>query len=90
MENVRITKKEDIEYLQFEKLLEFKELTHAYTLKTHDIGFHRNKKEITEKSYEKLCKEFNIDRNKIIQLYQKHTDNIIQAEENTILNKNIN
>ena len=90
MENVRITKKEDIEYLQFEKLLEFKELTHAYTLKTHDIGFHRNKKEITEQSYEKLCKEFNIDRNKIIQLYQKHTDNIIQAEENTILNKNIN
>lgn len=62
MNNYRIIKKENIEYLQFNKLLEFEdELTHAYSLKTYGIGFKGYKENpIADKSYETICNELNI------------------------------
>ena len=45
MDNIIIKKTDQIEYLQFKKLLEFQDdLIHAYTLKTYDIGFRRRRK----------------------------------------------
>lgn len=81
MENIIITKTKTIEYLQFNKLLEFKDdLIHAYTLKTYEVGFNRNKNEngIVDKSYGKITNEFNIKKECIVQPVQKHTDNIYE------------
>lgn len=79
MENIIITKTNNIEYLQFKKLLEFQDdLLHAYTLKTYNVGFNRknNIDNVVEKSYDRLSSVLNIDKDCIIQPIQKHTDNI--------------
>lgn len=76
--NIKITKTNEIEYLQFIKLLEFEELKHAFTLKTYNIGFNKLQPETTKQSYEKLCKKFDINENELIQLYQDHTKEILE------------
>jgi len=72
-----LTEKENISYIQFNKLLEFQDrLKHCFTLKTNNIGFYREKPEIRERSFEVLANEFQLNRNKIIQPVQTHTSNI--------------
>lgn len=80
MNNYRIIKKENIEYLQFNKLLEFEdELTHAYSLKTYGIGFKGYKENpIADKSYETICNELNIKLEDVVHPIQKHTSNICE------------
>ena len=80
MNNYRIIKKENIEYLQFNKLQEFEdELTHAYSLKTYGIGFKGYKENpIADKSYETICNELNIKLEDVVHPIQKHTSNICE------------
>lgn len=87
-----ITKTKDIDYIQFNKLLEHNNLTHAMILKNHDVGFKRTRNlynNIRESSYLKLEKEFQIDLNNIIQPYQEHTDNIYEFKDINLLGPNL-
>lgn len=80
MDNVKIIKKEDFEYLQFNRLLEFEELVHAFSLRTYETGFRRREPNNIEKNLQKVYKEFNILANQILQPEQNHTDNILEFE----------
>ena len=85
-ENVVHVKKNGIEYLQFRKLLEYKDkINHVYTLGTDwdfrvsKIGKHIVTDEKYNEnilSYEKLCKELGMDYKKIIKPIQDHTDEV--------------
>lgn len=68
----------DIEIIQFRKLLEFSNLVHCYTLRKHGININIDPKnrEILKESYCKISNILNINENNIIQPYQTHTDNI--------------
>lgn len=78
MKNVKITRTDDIDYLQFNRLLEFEDrLVHAIFLKNHNIGFNLgNNLEVREKSIDRISKEFNINKNIIVQSHQTHSSNI--------------
>lgn len=77
-----ITKTNDIDYLQFNKLLEFDELVHAFSLKSHNIGFRQGGKNFTaDLSYNRICNALNIDEKVIIHPDQKHTDNICEYRD---------
>lgn len=65
-------KKDDIEYIQFKKLLKYG-IKHAYTLKGENIDFAFNQ-ENNYSSYNKLCNSLNIDINSVVQPVQTHTD----------------
>ena len=85
-ENVIHVKKGNIEYLQFKKLLEYKDIiNHAYSL-----GIDRNfrtarankeklsKEEYTKalKDYEELCSSIGSDYKNLIKTNQEHTDEV--------------
>lgn len=94
-ENVIHIKKDNIEYLQFRKLLEYPEIKHAYSL-----GINRdyrtakaNKKTLNiEKynqaieNYKDLCNAINTNSNNLVKANQEHTDIIKKVEEK--INKN--
>ena len=83
----------DIEYLQFKKLLEYKEVCHAYSLGI-DVGFKTTKPnqnpttpermELAKKSYKKLCNSIGSTDSHIVQANQNHTDIL------KIVNKKVN
>lgn len=66
----------EIEYLQFKKLLKYKDkLVHCYTLKRNlDFRNYNDRSSSLEDSYKLICKELNLDKNKIVRPYQTHTD----------------
>lgn len=70
-------KKDDIEYLQFRKLLEYDNLVHCYTLRKN-LDFKRKNSQdnnkVLEGSYKKLCKALGFDRKNEVRPYQTHTD----------------
>lgn len=66
-------KKDKIEYLQFKKLLEYKEIVHCYTLSVNNINFKMNQ-EKEEESIKKLCDELKISQTSIVRPKQNHTD----------------
>ena len=85
-ENIIHIKKDNIEYLQFRKLLEYKDiLTHAYSLGL-DKNFRTaraNKEKLNEleyskaiKDYEKLCNCIGCDYRNLIKTNQEHTDEV--------------
>lgn len=93
-ENVVHIIKDNIQYLQFRKLLEYDDIiTHAYSLGT-DLNFRTakiNKQALPQKeydkaidSYKKICNSLGIDYKNIVKTNQEHTDNI------EIINKKIN
>lgn len=73
-ENVIHVKTETIEYLQFRKLLEYPEITHAYSL-GRNVNF-RNKQNIEETiaNYKKLCDELHVDVKNVVKPRQTHTN----------------
>lgn len=84
--NVIHVKDKEIEYLQFRKLLEYKELIyHGYALGL-DVGFKTtavNQKpaspermELARQSYKKLCNSIGSNDTHIVQANQNHTDTI--------------
>ena len=93
-ENVIHIKDEKLEYLQFRKLLEYKDvIRHAYALGL-DVGFKTttvNQKpatlerlELAKNSYKKLCSSIESDYAHIVQANQSHTDiiKIVDAKIN--------
>lgn len=85
-ENVIHVIKNDIQYLQFRKLLEYDNIiTHAYSLGL-DLNFRtaRANKESLPKdefnkaieSYKKICNSLEIDYKNIVKTNQEHTDNV--------------
>jgi len=81
MKNIIITKKNNIEYLQFKKLLEYDNLQHCITLRTGDLdfgaidNFSEKEAEFIE-NYKRICDALKFDYNNIIRPKQTHTDNI--------------
>ena len=72
-------KMNNIEYLQFKKLLEYPELVHCYTLSTNNFDIAgndtmENRKGVVLNSYKKLATALEIDYNHIIRPYQTHTN----------------
>ncbi|MCI9016064.1 MAG: peptidoglycan editing factor PgeF [Clostridia bacterium] len=87
-ENIIHKKGEKLDYIQFRKLLEYPEITHAITLSTNHFSIFANEevyknKETLIKNYKNLAKELQIDYNKIIRPYQTHTDTIKIIEQET-------
>lgn len=83
--------KEDIQYLQFRKLLEYKDIiTHAYPISL-ELNFStntNNTKQISEneyekstESYKKICNSLKINYKNIVKANQEHTDNIVDVKE---------
>ena len=83
-ENMIHVKKDDIEYLQFRKLLEFDNLVHCYTLRKN-LDFRRlspdDKNDVVENSYKKILKALNIKRENEVRPFQTHTDCIKNVEK---------
>ena len=72
-ENIIHVKDGDVEYIQFKKLLEYKDkLIHAYSLKPLDFR-NKNKDDI---NYQKICKSLRLDNNNVIKPIQTHTNNV--------------
>ena len=78
--------KDDVQYLQFRKLLEYDDIiTHAYSLGT-DLNFRTarvNKESLSQEefnrsieSYKKICSSLEIDYKNIVKTHQDHTDNV--------------
>ena len=82
--NVIHIKKNGVEYLQFKRLLEYKnEIKHAYslgidknfrTINIDNTELTEKQKNIMEKSYQSLCEAIEIDYQKLIRPNQEHTD----------------
>lgn len=64
--------KDGIEYLQFRKLLQYKGLVHAYTLKPIDI----KGKSKDDDNYVKICRALGLDNNNVVMPIQTHTKNV--------------
>lgn len=96
-ENVLHIKKDDVEYLQFKKLLEYKDIiNHAYSLGI-DKNYRTakaNKQKLEEKEYEKAIKDYQnlcyaIDSKleHLVKTNQDHTDEVKIAKEKINQNK---
>lgn len=69
-----------IEYIQFKKLLEYKDrVTHAFVMKKGQMDTRNNK----QATYSKVCDTLNIDKDKVVIVQQKHTD-IVQNVDNYV------
>lgn len=86
-ENIIHIKKDEIEYIQFRKLLEYENIVHCYTLKSGNLNFrsydNEEKREIVKKNYEKICNELKIDYRNVIKPFQEHTSNVAYVENKT-------
>ena len=93
--NVVHINKKGVQYLQFKKLLEYKDIiTHAYSIGI-DVNFRTarvNKQELPEQEFNKamqdyknLCNAINADYKNVVKTNQEHTDNIAIA--NNKINK---
>ena len=85
-ENIIHIKESNFEYIQFRKLLEFKDLIHAFTLSTYnfDVGgndtFLKNKEKYIE-NYKLLADKLKFDYNNIIRPCQTHSNNVKIVDE---------
>ena len=79
-ENVIHVKKGDVEYLQFKKLLEYKDkIEHCFTLKNLSFGDNISYYELQDEvmnNYEKITNALELDKNNIVRPYQTHTNNV--------------
>ena len=92
LDEVIVKEENGIRYLQFKKLLEYKNLVHAYPLGL-DLNFRTGKisENLQEKdydkaidSYKKICKPLNCNYINIVKPVQRHTNNV-KIVENKIL-----
>ena len=83
-EDIIHIKKDKLEYIQFKKLLEYKDLEHCFTLKPLNLGsnsqYESNKDDIDEQ-YEILGQEFKFDIKNICRPKQTHTDRVEKIED---------
>lgn len=91
-EEIVIIKNEDIQFIQFKKLLKFEDLVHAFTIKSLDFGSNDTYKEIAEsvnENYKSICELLKIDSKNVIRPYQTHTSNVKEVNDETgIFNEN--
>lgn len=83
-ENVIHIKKDDFEYIQFRKLLEYKNIQHCFTLKPLDFASnntYEKKKEEVMHNYQILGEEFRFSEKNICRPKQTHTDKVEKIEE---------
>ena len=85
-ENIIHIKRNNIEYIQFRRLLEYPNLVHAFTLKKYGIDFGSNanfEKRKTKyiNNYKTLAEILGINYKKIFRPLQTHTDVIKNVEE---------
>ena len=77
----------DIQYLQFKKLLQYPEITHCYTLRKNLNFPPAYKDEITLKeSYKKICECLHLNYNNVMKPHQTHTSNVEIVNEVKELN----
>lgn len=86
-ENVIHIKDGNVEYLQFRKLLEYKDkLQHCYTLKTNNKDY----KEVNENNYKELYESLNFDYEGFTKIeYQAHSDLVEIVEDKNQFFNNI-
>ena len=86
-ENVIHIKDRDIEYLQFRKLLEYKDkLNHCYTLKTNNKDY----KEVNESNYREVYESLNLEYEGFTKIeYQAHSDLVEKVEDKNQFFNNI-
>ena len=83
-EEIVVIQDGDIRILQFKKLLQYKELVHAFTIKPLDFGSNDTYEKIKDKAnnnYKLVCGLLNIDNKNIIRPYQTHTNSIKEVDE---------
>lgn len=83
-ENIIHIKKNELEYIQFKKLLEYKNVKHCFTLKPLNFAgnsSYEEKREEVEKSLQSLSKEFEFDIKNICRPKQTHTDKVEKVED---------
>lgn len=83
-ENIIHVKKVELEYIQFRKLLEYKNINHCFTLKPLEFAgnaSYKEKKEQVEKGLKLLSKEFDLDVGNICRPKQTHTDKVEKIED---------
>lgn len=69
--------KDGFEYLQFKKLLEYPNIEHCYTMSCGGIDFNIYEDDyILQKTYDKVCSIFELNKENIVKPHQSHTDNI--------------
>ena len=94
-ENVIHIEKNGVQYLQFRKLLEYKEIKHAYSLgikenyrtsRTNKMPLEESKYIKAIDSYKKLCENIGVDYKNIVKTNQEHTDKVEMVTEK--INKN--
>ena len=74
--------KNNIEYIQFRKLLEYPEIEHCYTIRKNDLNFRIYENDsILQQSYDKICGTLDLDRNIIVKPHQTHTDKVEIVDE---------
>ena len=77
--NIVHVKTDNVEYIQFKGLLEYKNIAHCYTLKSDgQLNFKTENNPIMLKSYENISKE--LEFTDIIKPMQKHTDNVLTIQ----------
>ena len=85
-ENVVHVKKNGIEYLQFRKLLEYKDkISHAYSLGTN-LNYRTScedniQNEKAKENYKNLCNSINMNSDNLVKPNQKHTKNVKVVKE---------
>lgn len=85
-ENIIHIKSGDIEYLQFRRLLEYKDnLVHAYGIKSIDYRNHFDNNALA--SYKTLFKEMNLDISTLVKPTQEHTNNVIAIDKKQIIHE---
>lgn len=69
---------ENIDYIQFKKLLEYKNIiTHAYTLRNNNINYGPNlSTEEYDNNFNEICKNVKLNSNTVIRPNQQHTNKI--------------
>lgn len=79
--NIDIKKYDKMEYITYNKLLEYN-VDNIYTLNNLDFGYKESNKE-REENYNILAEYFNVKKNSIYFLNQIHSDNICILDEKT-------
>lgn len=78
-ETVIQVKKNELEYIQFKKLLDYPNVKHCFTLKPLDFGMFRNyqeKREEIEQNLKTLGEEFGFTTKEVCRPKQTHTDRV--------------
>ena len=79
-ENIVHIKNDEVEYIQFKKLLEYPKIRHCYTIRKNlNFKIYEDDSKLKE-SYNKISKYLKWNKQNIVKPHQTHTDNIEDVE----------